>query len=74
MCSARMVFVDITTHEHVRLDLEDIKIQEDTLNFTSERLILNRRYGVTITAANFNGSAVSNIDELSEYTYFSLHA
>ena len=70
VCSVQMVFVDINTQEHVRLDLEDISIHKNTLNFTSERLTLNRRYGVMITATNFNGLVVSNIDELSECVLF----
>ena len=61
-----MVFVDIHTQEELTLSQEDIIIKGATAVFTSERLTLNRRYSVVITAANANGSALANIGEISK--------
>ena len=65
MCSVHMMLVDMHTQEELTLSQEDIHTQGSTVTFTSERLTLNRRYHVMITAANVNGSALSNIDEIS---------
>ena len=61
-----MMLVDIHTQEELTLSQEDINTQGATVVFTSERLTLNRRYSVVITAANVNGTALSNVDELSK--------
>ena len=61
-----MMLVDIHTQEELTLNQEDINTLGSTVVFTSERLTLNRRYHVAITAANVNGSALSNIDEISK--------
>lgn len=60
-----MTFIDLNTREEVTLGQEDVNIQGKTVVFTSEKLILNRKYNVVITAVNINDSAVSNISEIS---------
>ena len=60
------MLVDIHTLEELTLCQEDINTRGATVVFTSERLTLNRRYHVVITAANVNGSALSDIDEISK--------
>ena len=61
-----MMLVDIHTQEELTLSQEDIIIKGATVVFTSERLALNRRYHVMISAANANGSALANIGEISK--------
>ena len=62
-----MMLVDIYTQEELTLSQEDINTQGATVVFTSERLTLNRRYHVAITAVNVNGTALSNVDEISKH-------
>ena len=67
VCSAQAMLVDIHTLEELRLTQEDIDTPGSTVVFSSEKLTLNRRYHVMITASNVNGSALSDIDEISKY-------
>ena len=57
VCSASLVFADLDTEEQIVVDglIEAV----NNISFTSEQLMLNRRYNITILATNSNGSNTS---------------
>ena len=65
------MLMDQNTGEEITMGGSDVAITENAVTFTSERLIKNRLYSVSVNASNINGSAISNAS-LSENIFVSL--
>ena len=57
VCFASLVFVDIDAEEQIVID--GLIAAVNNISFTSEKLMLNRHYNITIMATNSNGSNTS---------------
>ena len=57
VCFASLVFVDIDAEEQIVID--GLIVAANNISFTSEQLMLNRHYNITIMATNSNGSNTS---------------
>ena len=57
VCFASLVFIDIDAEEQIVID--GLIAAANNISFTSEQLMLNRHYNITIMATNSNGSNTS---------------
>ena len=67
VCEMRLFLVDFDTEDSIMIGNTNIIIIENIATFSSQQLMTNRRYNVTISASNIDGltTASTKISECS---------
>ena len=66
MCDGQLTIVNQRTDNEIFIHSSDLYIEINIIMFSSEHLLKNQFYSVSLNANNINGSAVSHVS-LSEY-------
>ena len=68
ICRAEMTLTDGNTDESITLLNSDLTIMLTNVSFTSEKLMINRKYRIMVNASNINGSSVFSGDISMSYS------
>ena len=61
VCYVELTVINDNTEDETHIQGSDLNITKSTITFTSENVLMNQLYTVSVNASNINGSAVSYI-------------